>query len=56
MGEDATVFLATGRRDLVRLANLDRRTVICRVRETTTAPSPFKKGKFIVKRGDVSVD
>ena len=56
MAEDATVFLATGRRDLARSVNLDKRTDICRVRETTTAPLPFEKGQFIVTRGDVSMD
>ncbi|NNJ68877.1 MAG: cobalt-precorrin-6A reductase [Boseongicola sp.] len=56
MAPDATVFLATGRRDLERFANLDGRKVYCRVRSKPSSPFPFENGAYEVRRGPVSVD
>ncbi|MBT8412485.1 MAG: precorrin-6A reductase, partial [Octadecabacter sp.] len=56
MPENATVFLATGRRDLDRFANLDQRRVLCRVRDTPHSPIPFPNGRFVVTRGPVTVN
>lgn len=54
--KNATVFLATGRRDLVRFANLDQRRILCRVRDTPQSPIPFQNGQFVVTRGPVTVN
>lgn len=56
MAEDATVFLATGRRDLARFANLEHRHVLCRVRDVANSAFPFAKGEFVVTRGPLTVD
>ena len=56
MPKDATVFLATGRRDLDRFTNLDARRVLCRVRDTPNSTMPFPNGDFVVTRGEMSVD
>lgn len=44
----ATVFLATGQRDLRDFANLEGRRVICRVRDTPKQAFPFAEGRFVV--------
>ena len=56
MKDDATVFLATGRRDLACFANLGPRCVFCRVRDTPDSAMPLSNGEFLVTRGPVSVD
>ena len=54
--EKATVFLATGRRDLDQFANLSPRRVLCRVRDTPKTEMPFANGHFQVTHGPVTVD
>ncbi|NNL19645.1 MAG: cobalt-precorrin-6A reductase [Boseongicola sp.] len=56
MAEDATVFLATGRRDLLRFSNLEPRRVLCRVRDMPETPIPFADGEYLVTRGALSID
>ena len=51
----ATVFLATGRRDMDRFANLDPRRVLRRVREKPETEAPFEHGSYVVLHGPVSV-
>ena len=56
MPVNATVFLATGRRDLDRFANLGHRRVFCRVRSKSSSPFPFENGGYEVRRGPITVD
>ena len=56
MPENATVFLATGRRDLDRFANLGQRRVLCRVRDEPHSSIPFPNGQFVVTRGPITVN
>ena len=51
----ATVFLATGQRDLGDFANLDGRRILCRVKDTPEQTFPFSDGRFIVQSGPFSV-
>ncbi len=52
---DAVVFLGTGRQTLMRFANLEGRTVICRQIDPPTQPFPFAGGRFLVGRPPFSV-
>ncbi|MEM6576965.1 MAG: precorrin-6A reductase [Pseudomonadota bacterium] len=45
-----TVFLATGRQNLTRFANLARAHVICRQIEPPDGPFPFPNGRFHIAR------
>ena len=54
--ENATVFLATGRRDLKSFENLAPRRVICRIKEAPDDPIPLANAEYHVARNLVSVD
>ena len=51
----ATVFLATGHRDLDSFAGLSHGRVICRVRDTPHQPFPFSDGRFAIQSGPFTV-
>lgn len=53
--EDATVFLATGRKELERFGNLAPRRIYCRLLGTPLEPFPFENGAYLVNRPPFSV-
>ena len=54
--EGCTVFLATGRRDLLAFENLAPRRVVCRIKEAPEEPIPLQNAEYHVQRKEVSVD
>lgn len=52
---DATIFLATGRRDLDRMTNLAGRRILCRVRSEPRMDFPFPGGRFLFQPGPFTV-
>lgn len=53
---NATVFVATGPRELDRLSNLADRKLICRVRQEPDEPFPYPNGRFLFQGGPFTVD
>jgi len=53
--EDATVFLATGTRDLAGFANLGGRRVFCRGVDPLSTPFPFAEGGYVTGRPPFTV-
>ena len=56
MWEKTTVFLATNRRDLDRIAILDQLTVWCRTRDTLNSEPLLANCQFGVMRGPITLD
>ena len=54
--DTATVFLATGRKDLGRFANLGDRRVYCRRIDPPDGPFPLPNGEYVVGRPPFSED
>ncbi len=54
--EDATVFLATGTRELGGFANLRGRRVFCRGVDLPSTPFPFEEGEYVTGRPPFSVE
>lgn len=52
----ATVFLATGRRDLGRFSGLAGRRIICRILSPPERPFPFEGGRFMLASGPFDVE
>ena len=52
---DATVFLATGRRDLHDFSNLRGRRILCRVRDGHGGEFPIPGGRFVYAPGPFTV-
>ena len=50
-----TVFVATGRRELDGLENMQDRQMICRIREPSMASFPFPDGDFLFQTGPFTV-
>lgn len=54
--DGATVFLATGRRKLQALSELNGRRLVCRVREWPAGQFPFPGGDFLFDPGPYTVE
>ena len=54
--EGSTVFVAIGRRELSKLANLESCTLICRIRDQTSDPFPFPHGRYLYQRAPFTVE
>ena len=52
----ATVFLATGRRDLTAFSNLEGRRILCRIKDTPPASFPIPGGRFVFQPGPFTVE